>query len=127
MLLFVVILAVIAVAYYIYSLTDGIVAEIVFGVTTCMFAILCIIVFANWVTKESTHAANQQLYDSLTYQLEHDVYKDDSYGKSELYKQITKWNTDLAEGRILQDNIWIGALVPNYYYDFEFIEFPEGG
>lgn len=127
MLLFAVILAVTVVAYYIYAVTDSIVAEIVFGVTACLSAVLCSMVVANWVTKESTHAANQQLYDSLTYQLEHDVYKDDTYGKSELYKQISKWNTDLAEGRALQDNIWIGVLVPNYYYDFEFIELPEGG
>lgn len=71
-------------------------------------------------------AANIQLHDSLIYQLEHNLYENDNdIGKQELYEKITKWNTDLARGKALQRDFWIGVFYPNIYDDFEFIKLPE--
>lgn len=65
-------------------------------------------------------AANQQIYESLTYQIENHTY-DDGIGRVELMKQVTEWNTDLARGRQSQSNFWYGIFVPNVYDNFEFI------
>lgn len=71
---------------------------------------------------------NQQLYNSLTYQLEHNLYDNDNdIGKKELYNQITDWNVDLAKNKRMQHNIWIGMFYPNIYDQFDFITFPEEG
>lgn len=72
-------------------------------------------------------AANQQVYDSLIYQLEHNLYDNDNdVGKQELYEKITEWNADLARGKTLQDDFWIGIFYPNIYDQFEFIELANG-
>lgn len=66
--------------------------------------------------------ANQQVYDSLTYQIENNLYDNDNdVGKAELAKQVTEWNTDLARGKYDQNNIWYGIFVPDIYDNFEFI------
>lgn len=77
------------------------------------------------ITEPALYESNKQLYNSLTYQLEHDIYDNDNdIGKFELYEKITDWNIDLAEGKVMQNNIWFGALWHNYYDEFDFIEFP---
>lgn len=63
-------------------------------------------------------AVNEQRYQILTYQLENHI------GKKELYNQIQDWNEDLAKGKAMQNDIWIGAFYPNIYDQFEFIELP---
>lgn len=68
-------------------------------------------------------AANQQRYESLVYQLENDIYDNDNdLGKKELYNQIQAWNEDLAKGKALQHDIWVGIFWPDIYDQFEFIE-----
>lgn len=68
-------------------------------------------------------AKNQQRYNSLVYQLENNLYDNDNdLGKKELYDQIQDWNEDLAEGKALQRDIWVGAFYPNIYDEFDFIE-----
>lgn len=72
-------------------------------------------------------AAKQQIHDSLVYQLEHNLYDNDNdIGKQELYEKITDWNADLARGKTLQDNFWIGIFYPNIYDRLEFIELAIG-
>lgn len=80
--------------------------------------------FSNIPFVNSNVAENQQLYDSLTYQLENDIYEGDLYGKSKLYEQITEWNTDLAKNKALQHDIWVGMFYPDIYDQFEFIKLP---
>lgn len=68
-------------------------------------------------------AANEQRYESLVYQLENNLY--DNYndiGKKELYNQIQNWNEDLATGKAMQHDIWIGVFWADIYDHFEFIE-----
>lgn len=69
-------------------------------------------------------AENKQIYESLTYQYENNVFDDDDdvVGKKELYNQIQDWNQDLAYYQNVQDNFWIGIYYPNVFDQFEFIE-----
>ena len=72
--------------------------------------------------KSGEIAANRERYDILVYQLENHLYDDDFVGKKELYNQIQEWNEDLAEGKALQRDLWLGAFYANIYDEFEFID-----
>ena len=68
-------------------------------------------------------ASYEQRYESLVFQLENNLYDNDNdLGKKELYNQIQRWNEDLARGKAMQDDIWLGVFCPDIYDDFEFIE-----
>ena len=68
-------------------------------------------------------ASYEQRYGSLVFQLENNLYDNDNdLGKKELYNQIQSWNENLASGKAMQDNIWLGVFWPDIYDDFEFIE-----
>lgn len=84
----------------------------------------CIIV--NNVTAESKAAEYEARYEALTYQLENDFYENDNdIGKQELMEQIAEYNTEIATGRVDQDNFWYGIFFPDIYDDLEMIEFKE--
>lgn len=75
------------------------------------------------INTDATIARSEQVYESLVYQLENDIYENDNdLGKKELYDAIQSWNADLAEGRVMQDNVWVGMLYTNMYDQFEFID-----
>lgn len=91
------------------------------GVLAIIIMIISII-FAN-IGSEGKIAANQRRYESLIYQLENNLYDNDNdLGKKELYDEIRNWNEDLAEGKTMQHDLWVGWFYPNIYDDFEFIE-----
>lgn len=80
----------------------------------------------NTCTTEAYTSAMDQRYKSITYQLENDMYSNDNeYGKKELYNQIQSWNEDLAKGKVMQDNFWLGIFYHHIYDQFEFIQLPE--
>ena len=88
-----------------------------------ILGIMGIVAFAQNVGTAGLIALNQQRYESLTYQLENNLYDNDNdLGKKELYDQIQTWNEDLAEGKAMQHDIWVGAFYPNIYDEFDFIE-----
>lgn len=69
---------------------------------------------------------NQVRYDSLMYQYENCLYDNDNdVGKKELMSEIQSWNEDLAWGKTMQRNPWIGIYIPNVYDQFDFIELHE--
>jgi uncharacterized protein with PQ loop repeat len=74
---------------------------------------------------EADIAANKQIYASLVYQYENDVYDDDDdvIGKKQLYDQIQEWNKDLAKYRAKEKDFWVGIFYPNIFDQFEFIEY----
>lgn len=75
---------------------------------------------------ESYLASMQEKRSALVYQLENDLYDNDNdLGKKELYSEITEYNCDVAEGKIMQDNIWVYNLYSDVYDELELIEFPE--
>ena len=78
------------------------------------------------VGSESYLAYMQEKRSALVYQLENDLYDNDNdLGKKELYSEITEYNCDVAEGKIMQDNIWVYNLYSDVYDELELIEFPE--
>ena len=71
---------------------------------------------------EAEIEANSQRYDSLVYQAEARLYENDNdVGKKDLANQIQEWNEDLARGKALQNDFWVGIFIPNIYDEFEFI------
>ena len=91
------------------------------GVTAVVISIIVILfVYAH---VPGTVAANEEIYDSLVYQYEHDLYENDNdVGKRELIVDIQNWNKDLARNRVLQSNRLTGIFIPDIYDQFEFIE-----
>lgn len=86
---------------------------------------ICFIINAvcqNLTAKGFVEACKQRYY-SLVYQLENNLYDNDNdLGKKELYNQIQKWNEDLAKGKALQNDFWLGVFYPDVYDQFDFIE-----
>lgn len=105
-------------------------AEVLVGISAvslgcCMIALMVMILVAvvNNVGYDGFVARNQAIYDSLTYQLENDLYDNDNdLGKKELYNQIQEWNKDLANGKAMTHDPWLGIFWIDAYDEFEFIE-----
>lgn len=96
---------------------------ILFGASS---VILGAIAVSASVGSESYRASMQEKRSALVYQLENDLYDNDNdLGKKELYSEITEYNCDVAEGKIMQDNIWVYNLYSDVYDELELIEFPE--
>lgn len=67
------------------------------------------------VAKWETH------YESLTYQLENNLYDNDNdIGKKELMDEIREWNYC----KEIQRNFWVDIYYPNIYDNLEFIPLP---
>lgn len=75
------------------------------------------------MTADSTAAEYEVRYEALTYQLENELYEQDSgCGKQQMMEQIMEYNAEIAAGRADQGNIWYGIFVPDIYHDLELIE-----
>jgi hypothetical protein len=87
--------------------------------------IMGIIIIDAHVGVEADIAANKQIYASLVYQYENDIYDndDDVIGKKQLYDQIQEWNKDLAKYKAIEKDFWVGIFYPNIFDQFEFIEY----
>ena len=87
-------------------------------------AVLGVIAISASVGSESYLASMQEKRNALVYQLENDLYDNDNdLGKKELYSEITEYNSDVAKGKIMQDNIWVYNLYADVYDELELIEF----
>ena len=86
------------------------------------FVIMLIAIIANNVGIEASIEANKQRYESLVYQAENNLYENDNdLGKKDLVNQIQEWNEDLARGKALQDDFWVGIFYADIYDEFDFI------
>ena len=86
------------------------------------FVIMLIVVIANNVGIEASIEANKQRYESLVYQAENNLYENDNdLGKKDLVNQIQEWNEDLARGKALQNDFWVGIFYADIYDEFDFI------
>ena len=62
-------------------------------------------------------ASMTERYESLKYQAENNLYDNDNdIGKKELVSEIQSWNEDLAEGKTLCKNLWVGIFYPKVLY-----------
>lgn len=128
MLIFVVLIAITILSFVIAIKSCNELLVIIPGISLTVLIILAIIAILTNITYSGDMEANKKLYESLTYQLENNIYdSNNNIGKSELYEKITNWNTDLARGKAMTHNIWIGIFWSDVYDEFDFIEFPEGG
>jgi cell division septal protein FtsQ len=101
-------------------------ASVTLAVIGVCLLIVAVILGVFWIvtvtSSDASYAANVELYESLVYQAEHNVYDNDNdIGKAELIAKITDWNCDLAAGRIKQDKWVSGFLHYQWYDEFEFI------
>lgn len=102
-------------------------AEIIGMLTICIACLVLVFEIVFMLTGNlgisGKIASFEQRYESLVFQLENNLYDNDNdFGKKELYNQIQRWNEDLARGKAMQDDIWLGVFWPDIYDDFEFIE-----
>lgn len=83
-----------------------------------------IIMLDSYGNVDAKIAQNNKKYESLTYQLENNLYDNDNdLGKKELYNEIREWNEDLAYYQNMQDNFWFGIFYPDIFDQFEFIDY----
>ena len=97
-------------------------SAIISAITLIAFVVMLIVVIVNNVGVEASIEASKQRYESLIYQAENNLYENDNdLGKKELVNQIQKWNEDLARGKALQDDFWVGIFYADIYDEFNFI------
>ena len=90
-----------------------------------LLAISTLILAINYINTDASVAGWEKRYESLTYQLENNLYDNDNdIGKKELMDEIRKWNEDLAYHKEIQRNFWVGIYYPNVYDNLEFIPLP---
>ena len=91
-------------------------------ITGIALVVMLIVVIVNNAGVEASIEANKQRYDSLIYQAENNLYENDNdLGKKELVNQIQEWNEDLARGKALQGDFWLGIFYADIYDEFNFI------
>ena len=84
--------------------------------------VMLIVVIVNNVGIDASIESSKQRYESLIYQAENNLYENDNdLGKKELVNQIQEWNEDLARGKALQDDFWVGIFYADIYDEFDFI------
>ena len=90
----------------------------------CLMA--SIIIFGiNYIGATSYKASLLEEQRILTYQIENEFYENDiEYGKNELFRDVTKFNTLVREHRELTKDFWVGIYEPNIYDDIPLVELP---
>lgn len=97
-------------------------AAIAVGLTLITLLISTIGLAASYIGADASIAKWETQYESLTYQLENNLYDNDNdIGKKELMDEIREWNENLAYHKKIQRNFWVGIYYPNVYDDLEFI------
>lgn len=100
-------------------------ATIAFALTLMALLISTIGLAATYIGADASVAKWETQYESLTYQLENNLYDNDNdIGKKELMDEIREWNGDLAYCKKIQRNFWVGIYYPNVYDNLEFIPLP---
>lgn len=95
-------------------------ATIAFVLTLIALLISTIGLTSAYIGVDASVAKWETQYESLTYQLENNLY-DNDIGKKEL---MDEWNEDLAYCKKIQRNFWVGIYYPNVYDNLEFIPLP---
>ena len=100
-------------------------ATIAFALTLIALLISTIGLADTYIGADASVAKWETQYESLTYQLENNLYDNDNdIGKKELMDEIREWNEDLAYCKKIQRNFWVGIYYPNVYDNLEFIPLP---
>lgn len=109
--------------YLTYNAATG--ATIAVALTLIALFISTIGLASVYIGADASVAKWETQYESLTYQLENNLYDNDNdIGKKELMDEIREWNEDLAYCKKIQRNFWVGIYYPNVYDNLEFIPLP---
>lgn len=91
---------------------------------TIAVGVSIIVLLTSYIGIDAQVCATQEKYDVLSYQVENNFYDNDNeYGKKELMAEVSKWNQEMASGKELQRDFWVGVYVPNVYDQFELIDY----
>ena len=83
--------------------------------------VISVIIFPlRYIDADASVAKWETHYESLTYQLENNLYNHD-FDKKKLMDEILEWNENLAYHKKIQRNFWVGIYYPNVYDGLEFI------
>ena len=133
MLIFIVVILFIVASFALYVWNDKRIwtSDTIEFISSCMavigvvsFVVLLITYFCIAVTADADYASNIQCREALVYQLENNMYSNDNeVGKFKLYSQIKEFNEDLAVGKTMMNNVWVGCLFPDYYENIDYIPF----
>lgn len=90
-----------------------------------VFSICFIVCFLEFIGNGNLAAEANKAYlikerENLVYELENQLYTDDS-GRKEIYERIFEWNTDLVFKKEAQRDFWVGIFYPNIYDEIDFI------
>lgn len=98
--------------------------EIIAVLMVIVIIISGVVMLDSYGNVDAKVAANKEIYNSLTYQLENNLYDNDNdLGKKELYKEIQEWNKDVVYYQNIQDNFWFGIYYPNVFDQFKTIDY----
>lgn len=99
----------------------GIICSVGTVIFTVFFIICSIIFIGNGnLAAEANKAYLIKERENLVYELENQLYTDDS-GRKEIYERIFEWNTDLVFKKEAQRDFWVGIFYPNIYDEIDFI------
>lgn len=102
---------------------------ILIGILLVAIIIMTVGILINIADTPAQFEAKQQTYEALTYQYENAIFENKNAhcnsGLKSLYDQIKDYNEDVAYGKKVQRDFWIGIFVPNIYDDLKLIEYKE--
>ena len=98
----------------------GFVGSALFGIIT---VIMIFIAVGNNVYNSGLIASNEERYKALIYKAQ-SYQSRDEFGivNKSFIDEIQDWNEDVAEGKALQHDFWVGIFYPNIYDNFETID-----
>lgn len=80
----------------------------------------------NYMSAGADKEAAMEKYNAIQYKVSSEAYKDDiGLLNKDVIDEICEWNSDLKWNQKMTHNVFVGALMPNYYDDLEFIELPD--
>lgn len=110
--------------YHDFAETVGDALTVIFGFLAALSVIMLVILYS---AAPAAVEKDKMRYEMLTYQWENGFYENDNeVGKQRLVDQIREWNEDLAVGKRMQNDIWVGAFVPDVFDQYEFIPLDRG-
>jgi hypothetical protein len=100
------------------------VSIIIAGIMAICIIVSGVVMLDSYGNADAKIAENKEIYKSLVYQLENNLYDNDNdLGKKELYNDIQEWNKDVVYYQNIQDNLWFGIYYPNVFDQFKIIDY----
>lgn len=91
-------------------------------VSGAIIAVMFFVIAMMHMTAPGDIAVHQATYESLSYQVESNMYDNDNdIDKKELMDQVTEYNVDVQKHKALQRNFWVGIFYPDIWDQFETI------